>query len=59
MAKFVIKKSSDNQFYWNFVANNGQVIATTERYTTKQNAENAAKLVKAEAATAEIVDEAK
>jgi hypothetical protein len=35
MGKFVIKKASNGQYYFNLKADNGQVILTSEHYTTK------------------------
>ena len=35
MGKFVIKKGKDGQFYFNLKANNGEVILSSEGYTTK------------------------
>ncbi len=57
MSKFVIKKSADSQYFWNFVASNGQIITTTERYTTKQSAQKSIALVQTEAAHALVEDE--
>jgi uncharacterized protein len=33
--KFVVKKTSNDQFRFNIVASNGQVVATSETYTRK------------------------
>lgn len=33
-----IHRSKDDQFYFNVVANNGEIVATSEMYTTKANA---------------------
>lgn len=38
--KYVIKNSSDGQFMFNLKAGNGEIILTSERYTTKSSAEN-------------------
>ena len=57
MSKFVIKESSDGQYYFNYVAGNGEVVATSERYTRKANAEHGAQVIKDGAAEAPIVDE--
>lgn len=38
--KYEIRRSSDNQFYFNLKAVNGYTILTSERYTTKQNCVN-------------------
>ncbi len=35
MAKFVIKKGKDGQFYFNLKANNGETILSSEGYTAK------------------------
>ena len=35
MEKFVIKKGSNDQYYFNLKADNGQTILTSEEYTTK------------------------
>lgn len=37
MAHFEINKSTDKQFYFTLVANNGEIIATSEMYTSKQS----------------------
>lgn len=37
MNKFVIKRSKDNQFYFVLVANNGEVILTSETYKRKRD----------------------
>lgn len=44
--KFVIRKSSDDQFYFNLQAGNGKVILTSEMYTTKYSCENGIESVK-------------
>jgi uncharacterized protein YegP (UPF0339 family) len=36
--RFQISKSSDNQFYFNLHAANGEKILTSERYTARDNA---------------------
>lgn len=40
MGKFVIKKSSNGQFYFNLKAGNGETILTSETYATKASAQN-------------------
>lgn len=40
-----IRKSKDDQFYFCFVAGNGQVVVTSEMYTQKHNAIDGAKVV--------------
>lgn len=54
--KFEILKSSNDQFYFNLKAGNGQVVATSETYTTKQNCENGISSTKENAGDAEVVD---
>ncbi|MBN2410698.1 YegP family protein [candidate division KSB1 bacterium] len=46
MGKYVIKKSKDNQFYFNLKAANGEIILTSEMYTSKDGAENGIDSVK-------------
>ncbi len=45
-ATFEINRSTDDQFYFNLKAGNGQVILTSERYTAKANAQNGIESVK-------------
>ena len=54
--KFVLKRSGD-QFMFNLKAGNGQTIATSERYTTKQGALNGIESVKANAPAASTEDQ--
>ena len=44
-AKFVLKKSKD-QFMFNLKAGNGEIILTSERYTSKSGAKNGIKSVR-------------
>lgn len=46
MAKFELKKRKDDQFQFNLKAGNGQVILTSEAYTTKAAAQNGIESVK-------------
>jgi len=46
----------DGQFYFTLKAENHEIIATSEMYTTKQNCQNGIDSVKTNAPTAEIVD---
>ena len=48
-AKFEIKKSADEQFMFNLMAANGEVILTSETYRQKRSAEQGAASVKANA----------
>ena len=54
--KFVLKRSGD-QFMFNLKAGNGQTIATSERYTTKQGALNGIESVTSNAPGASIEDQ--
>jgi uncharacterized protein YegP (UPF0339 family) len=38
--KFEIKRAKDGQFYFNLKARNGEIILTSETYTTKANVQN-------------------
>ncbi|HEY7486416.1 MAG TPA: YegP family protein [Streptosporangiaceae bacterium] len=55
--KFVLKKDAGGQFRFNLVASNGQVIASSEAYTTKSAALNGIDSVKRHAADAETDDQ--
>ncbi|MCR9171090.1 MAG: YegP family protein [bacterium] len=46
MNKYIIQKSRNGQFYFVLTARNGQVILTSEMYTTKQNCLNGIASVK-------------
>jgi uncharacterized protein YegP (UPF0339 family) len=54
--KFVLKKSGD-QYVFVLKAANGEIIATSERYTTKAAAKNGIESVKTNATGAATVDE--
>ncbi len=56
-AKFEIHDSKDNQYYAVFRASNGQVVWSTETYSTKQNAITACHLVQREGPSAPIYDQ--
>jgi len=43
---FVIKKASDGQYYFVIKSNNSEVVATSETYTTKENAERTIESIK-------------
>ena len=53
--KFEIKKAS-GQYTFVLKAGNGEIIATSERYTTKAAARNGIESVKSNASDASIVD---
>jgi uncharacterized protein YegP (UPF0339 family) len=54
--KFVLKRSGD-QYMFNLKAGNGEIIATSERYKTKDGALNGIQSVKDNAPGATIDDE--
>jgi uncharacterized protein len=55
--KFVLKKGSSGKFHFNLLAGNGQVIATSETYESKQSALNGIHSVKENASSAEVDDQ--
>ncbi len=57
--KFVIKKGRSGQFRFSLVGRNGQIVATSETYTTKASCMNGIKAVKTLAAGADIEDQTK
>jgi uncharacterized protein YegP (UPF0339 family) len=54
--KFVLKKSGD-QFMFNLKAANGEIIATSERYKSKEHALDGIKSVQKNAPTAAVDDQ--
>jgi uncharacterized protein YegP (UPF0339 family) len=54
--RFVITRSQNGQYYFFLRADNGEVLVTSETYTTKQSALNGIQAVKDVAASAPIVD---
>jgi uncharacterized protein len=54
--KFVLKKGSTGKFHFNLQAANGQVIATSEAYESKESAINGIESVKRNAPDAPIED---
>lgn len=56
MGKFVIKQS-DAGFHFVLKAANGEVIATSQVYTTKENCKKGIESVKTNAAEAEVIEE--
>ena len=55
--KFVIKKGSSGKFHFNLVAGNGQVIATSETYESKESAHKGIESVRKNAPDAIVEDE--
>lgn len=54
--KFQIKKTSNNQYRFNIVASNGQVLATSETYVQKASALSTIESIKRSVATASTED---
>ena len=54
--KFELKATKSGQFVFNLKAGNGQIIATSEQYTTKAAALKGIESVKAHAADATLDD---
>ncbi|WP_433221653.1 YegP family protein [Dactylosporangium sp. CS-047395] len=55
--KFVVKKTSNDQFRFTIVASNGQVVATSETYTRKAAALDTIASLQRNIGTAEIDDQ--
>lgn len=55
--KFVLKKGESGKFHFNLVAGNGQVVATSQTYESKESALNGIKSVQTNAPTAHVEDE--
>jgi uncharacterized protein YegP (UPF0339 family) len=55
--KFVLKKGATGKFHFNLQAGNGQVIATSEHYESKESALHGIKSVQTNAPDATVVDE--
>jgi uncharacterized protein YegP (UPF0339 family) len=55
--KFVLKKGSTGKYHFNLQAGNGQVIATSETYETKDAALNGIDSVKTNAPNATLDDQ--
>jgi uncharacterized protein YegP (UPF0339 family) len=55
--KFVLKKGESGKFHFNLLAGNGQVIATSQAYESKESALHGIKSVQTNAPAATVVDE--
>ena len=55
--RYAREKSSNGQFYFNLNASNGQVIGTSEMYTTAEMRDNGIESVKQNGHTLEIEDQ--
>jgi uncharacterized protein YegP (UPF0339 family) len=56
MSKFVISKRTNDEFQFNLKADNGQVILTSQGYTTKASCENGIESVRTNSAANENFD---
>lgn len=56
MAKFEIFKGINGQYYFRFKAANGEKVAQSEGYVSKQGALNGIAVIKREAPGATVVD---
>ncbi len=56
MPKFVVKKDAKGHFRFNLVANNGEIIATSESYKAKPKAMKTIESIQKGAAGAKVVD---
>ena len=54
--QFEIRRASGGQYYWRIVASNGQVLATSETYYNKADAQTAVQSVRSYAASAQVHD---
>jgi hypothetical protein len=55
--KFVLKKGESGKFHFNLLAGNGEIIATSQHYESKESALHGIKSVQNNAADARVVDE--
>ena len=55
--KFVLSRGESGKFHFNLLAANGQVIATSQHYESKESALNGIKSVQTNAPTATVEDE--
>ncbi len=55
--KFVLKKGASGKYHFNLLAGNGQVIATSETYESKESALNGIDSVKTNAPGAKLEDQ--
>jgi uncharacterized protein YegP (UPF0339 family) len=55
--KFVVKRTSNDQFRFNLVASNGQVVATSETYTRKAAAMDTIASIRQNSGSAAVEDQ--
>jgi len=56
MGKFEIFNGVDGLFYFHLKAENGEITASSQRYTTKQSADNGITAIKRIASEAVVID---
>jgi uncharacterized protein len=55
--KFVLKKGDSGKFHFNLIAGNGQVVATSQAYESKESALSGIKSVQTNAPSAQVEDQ--
>ena len=55
--KYTLFKGSDDQYYFNLKAGNGEIIGTSETYNSEQARENGIEAVKRDAPGAPVEDQ--
>jgi uncharacterized protein YegP (UPF0339 family) len=58
-AKFEVMKNSKGQFYWHLKADNGEIVATSETYTTKKDSMDTINSIKKITPNATVDDKTK
>ena len=56
MSRFEIFVGSDDKFYFHLKAENGEIVAASQGYTSKQSAENGIDVIKRISSQAEVLD---
>ncbi|MGH3427553.1 MAG: YegP family protein [Mycobacteriales bacterium] len=56
-AKFVVKKGTTDKFHFTLVAANGEIVATSQSYTSKEGALKGIEAVRHAAPSARVDDE--
>ena len=56
MGHFEIFRGIDEQFYFHLKAANGEIIASSQGYTSKQSAESGIAAIRSTASRAEVID---
>ena len=54
--KYVLKKGTSGKFHFNLLASNGQVVATSEAYESKESAHKGIESVRANASSTTVED---